>query len=586
MEIVPQTHHSQISLNDERSEMTATKRYRALPLCMLPMLVLTGMPAAAQEAADTSALNLILGNPIIALLAIVGLGLLIGKVTFYGMSLGSSGVIFVALAFGAWGFAIPENAGTFGLILFVYCVGISAGPTFFRSFVEQGADLAKLGVVLVIAGGSTTICLAYLGGIPADLATGIFAGSMTSTPALAAGMDALQNGARISIGYGIAYPFGVVGVVLFVQLLPRLLRINLEKEGRRLAAAGAKGRKIDRALIEVRNPSVFGKKINEAPFIKASRCQVPRILEEETAVPITPETVFQEGQYVLAVGDDDRLPDLIAFLGRRSNKRFFLDSERQHMRIVATSPIVLGKSLRELNLLNEFGVTISRVERNDVSFVPDANTIVRRADVLHSVGEAERLQAFADCAGHRARVVDETDLISLMVGLSAGIILGMVPIGLAGTQSFSLGMAGGPLLVGLILGHFGHVGTLRGHIPRAARKLMTEVGLVFFLAGAGTKAGAEFLTVLREYGIVLPLMAACVTAVPMIFGYFFARNVLKLNILQALGGTCGGMTSTPGLGVISERTDSKIPTVSYATAYPVALILMTLIAQLIVTILR
>ena len=554
------------------------RTFSILPLA----LACLSLPAWGADGNTQSALDLILSNHIIALFAIVGLGMLLGKISVFGLSLGNSGVIFVALAFGAWGYAIPSEAGTFGLLLFVYCVGITAGPVFFRAFVQQGSNLAKLSVLLVVAGGATTYLCAKLVGIPADLAAGVFAGSMTSTPALAAAMDALPEGSRVSIGYGIAYPFGVVGVVLFVQMLPRFLHVDLDEEGHRLSSQSKQRPDIERALIEVCNPSVFGRKVTDVPFIEAARCQVSRVLQGEEVRPITPDTAFEEGMCVLAVGDADRLPDLVDFLGKRSSRRYFMDVERQRMRVVATSREVVGKTLRELNLLNHFGVTISRIERRDIGFVPRADTVITRADVMLSVGEPESLQAFALFAGHRARVLDETDLISLMFGLVAGMIVGMIPIGLKGTQSFTLGFSGGPLLVGLVLGHFGHIGQIRGHIPRAARNLMTEIGLVFFLAGAGTKAGAQFLAVLREYGAALPLMGVAVTLAPMAVGYAFARYALKLNILQSLGGVCGGMTSTPGLGIITSKTDSDIPATSYATAYPVALILMTLLAQLLV----
>ncbi len=547
--------------------------------------LLLSFPADAQaETAAASPWELILGQPVIALFVIIGSGLLIGRIRIYGVSLGSSGVIFTAIAFGAMGYTIPDSIGAIGLVLFVYCVGITAGPTFFRAFVEQGADLAKLGVLLVTVGAGATVLFGWLTGAPLDLSVGIFAGAMTSTPALAAALDNIQS-PGVSIGYGIAYPFGVVGVVLFVQLLPRLLGKNLDEEARALGPPAGRAQDIRRVLVEVRNPALFGKKVCEATLLPNSRCQISRVLWDDTLVPLTPETQFEEGQCVLVVGESDRLPDIVDYLGRESDRHYHLDLERTRMKVVATSPDITGKTLRQLNVLNRFGVTVSRIIRNEVTLIPNADSTVQRTDVLHCVGEPEDLRKFAEFAGHRARVLDETDLISLNVGIIAGMILGMAPIALPGTGGFTLGMSGGPLLVGLVLGHFGHVGKIRGHIPRAARMLLTESGLVFFLASAGIKAGGQFFDVLSQYGVMLVVMGAAVTLAPMAVGYVFARRVLKLNLLQTLGGTCGSMTSTPGLGALSDKTDSEIPAISYATAYPVALILMTVFAKVIIKVL-
>ena len=566
---------------------------KKLLLCILFVALLWGIALLDASAAEPEAtshftkirslLHPALGNPIVALMLIVGLGLLLGRITVAGVSLGASGVIFVAIAFGAMHCEIPRTAGTFGLILFVYCIGITAGPNFFRAFVAQGADLAKLGAVIVVLGAATTSLFIWLADIPVDLAVGAFAGAMTSTPALAAAMDALNNTPTVSIGYGIAYPFGVIGVVLFVQVLPRLLRKNLDTEAQQSDSRVSKGCTVKRVLVEIMNPALAGKKVAESVLINNSRCQVPRVLVNERFVPITAETRFELGQCILLVGQDDRLPEVIEALGKQVQKTFNAGMETERRKVVVTSKNVVGKDLRELNLLHQFGVTISRIVRNDVTFVPHAETVIGRADILTVIGDPQGLEKFSSFAGHRARVLDETDLISLTFGVTAGILLGMLPIGIEGVGSFKLGSSGGPLLVGLLLGHFGKIGFVRGQIPRAARMLLSEVGLVFFLAGAGVKAGGRFFEVLQEQGPILLVAGAAITAIPMVVGYLLARKLFKLNLLESLGGVCGSMTSTPGLGAITNKTDSDIPVTSYATAYPVALILMTVCAQIIVS---
>ncbi len=377
--------------------------------------------------------NLLLDQPLIVLFALIATGLLLGSVKLKGISLGSSGVLFTALLAGHLGYSIPAGIGKLGLVLFVYCVGIGAGDRFFAALMREGAALTRLAILIVMLGATITWAGATLLDIPTGLATGIFAGALTSTPALAAateGMAALGGGNDVSIGYGIAYPFGVIGVVLFVQILPRILKINLDT----------------------------AEKQPTGPFA-------------------------------------NRPPD-------------------------PTEP---------------------------------------------------------DPTGQRIRKTDMTCLLSLSVGLTLGILLGSMPIGPA-----RIGLAGGPLIVALILGHFGKIGPVVGFIPRPTRMLLQELGLVFFLANAGVRGGGALVATLQEHGLALFALGGCVSALPLIAAWPIATRALKLNPLQALGGICGGMTSTPALGALTSKTDSQTPIISYVSAYPVALIFMILVSKLLI----
>jgi putative transport protein len=540
-------------------------------------------PAAKKE---RGAIRTLLENQLLALFAILGLGLALGAISFRGISLGSSGVLFIALIFGHYGLSIPNKIGTLGLILFVYGVGLGAGPGFFRAFVTQGKNLAKMGAILVGVGAVCTYVCARVFDIPCDLSVGIFAGSMTSTPALAAAIDMLKDsGPLASIGYGVAYPFGVVGVVLFVQLLPKIMGVDLDKLSTEITQQTSKSKMIMRVLVEITNPAVVGKHLVDLDFISRNSCQVVRVKKDQRMIPLTPDLILEAGEKVLVVGKEENLKLIVEFLGKRSDEPFFMDADRERRTVVVTSSAIVGRSLRGLDVLRKYGVSVSRIVRNDASFVPNADTIIQRADALTIVGEPENMERFSEEAGHRAKALEQTDLLSLAIGIVLGIILGTIPLGLGTGSSFALGMTGGPLFVALILGHFGRLGFLTGYMPRASRLFMTELGLVFFLMGAGVKAGGAFIEVVQTYGIKLFIMGVIVTSVPMIIGYPVARKLLKLNLLQTLGGTCGGMTSTPGLGAITAKTDSDIPVVSYATAYPVALILMTIFAQLVISLL-
>lgn len=526
-------------------------------------------------------LTSLLANKLFTLFTVITLGLALGRLHLAGLSLGSSGVIFVALAFGHWGHQLPANIGELGLVLFVYCVGLSAGPGFFRTFVHQGKTLALLSATLIAVGGATTWFLASVLSIPRDLTVGLFAGALTSTPALAVALEALPAGVQTAVGYGIAYPFGVVGLVLFVQLLPRLLRQDLDALARRLGSQQDTSGTIVHVLVEVMNPAVVGKQLDELEFLPAANVQVSRVLHGNRLVPLSANFTLAAGQHILVVGQASRLPAVINLFGKRSERTdYTLDTERERRQIIVSSKNVVGRSLAELKLRNVFGVTVSRIMRHGLEFVPTASDEIEYGDALSVVGEPDQLDRFAAFAGHRARSFDETDLISLGVGLLVGMLVGLVSIELSGYR-FSLGLAGGPLLVALVLGHFGRIGPVVGHLPRASHMLLLQTGSVFFLASAGVDAGGSLMSVIREYGVTLCGGALIVTFLPLALGYCIGRFGLKLNLLQIVGGVCGGMTSTPGLSAVTAQTDSDIPVVSYATAYPVALILMTVGTQVL-----
>jgi putative transport protein len=530
-------------------------------------------------------LHAILSDELLVLFLIVTVGLLVGRIKIAGLSLGSSATIFVALAFGQFGYGIPQGLGNLGLVLFIYSVGITAGPTFFRTFVRKGRSLIALAGVLILVAALSTYILAKLFELPTDLAVGLMAGSLTSTPGLAAAIEALPEGAHVAVAFGIAYPLGVIGAVVFVQLLPRLVGRNLDVLAKELQAEEEKGRRIVRVLVEVRNPAVVGKHLSDVIALAEANCQVSRVLVGDRLIPVSPDFTLEASQHVLVIGPEYQTPLIIDFLGKRSEKvGYIMDTESQRRRIVVTAKDVVGRSLKEMKLLADFGVTVTRIVRHDLEFVPRTGEIVEYGDILRAVGEPENLQRFAEYAGHRAETAHETDLISIGVGVIAGVLLGTVQIGL-GDRQFSLGLAGGPLFVALVLAHFGKIGPIVGYLPKASRILVQQIGLALFLSDAGTEAGGQLVATLEQQGATLGIVAGVLVLVPLISGYLFARHVLKLDLLTTLGGICGGMTSTPGLGAITAKTSSQIPVISYAAAYPVALILVTVVAQMLVALL-
>ena len=377
-----------------------------------------------------SFLKSVFTNELVIVFCIAALGYLLGSISIKGLNLGTSGILIVALVFGHFGLMVPGSLKNIGLICFVTAVGFIAGPGFFRNFKKSAISYVVLGIVIILSGAAACIGVMKLAGIETDLAVGMMSGALTSTPGLAAAIEATGSD-MASVGYGIAYPFGVVGVVLFVQLIPKILKIDVEKERERLAAATA------------------------------------------------PKDADASG------------------------------------------------AKKEYKLLDEFG-----------------------------------LMAFA-------------------VAAALGVLIGKIVIPLPGGAEFSLGTSGGPLLTGLVFGHFAHVGPISISVPKKTLSVVREVGLALFLMGAGTEAGQGFLAVLAEQGVALFLWGAVMTLTPMVIGYILAVYVFKIDVLSALGSICGGMTSTPALGTLMAVTKTEAVAAAYAATYPLALIMVVLSCQFI-----
>ncbi|WP_309400358.1 aspartate:alanine exchanger family transporter [Cerasicoccus maritimus] len=529
----------------------------------------------------SSIIDSLLGNPLMTLFALIGLGLILGSIQIKGITLGSSGVIFIALLAGHFGGTIPAGVGQIGLTLFVYCVGIGAGSRFFGALKREGSQLAKLALIVVGVGALTTWGLAKYFDISAAMAVGAFAGAMTSTPALAAGSEAAGSlETDVVVGYGIAYPFGVIGVVLFVQLIPKLLRLKIEEDSAEIKGASAV--QIERRLVEVLNQNLYGKRLAECSLSDLKGCQVSRVWRHNRLEPVRYEDVYAEGQLLLLVGDIKAVNIATELIGKTSDQSIVLDADNERQQMVVVKQDLVGQTMAQVDPLRQHGVTITRICRMDFTFVPDPNTRLEKGDILTVVGARDRLTNFAQTLGHHSQAVSETSIVSMAIGLTLGVALGRMSIPLPWGDTFSLGLAGGPLMVALLLGHFGRVGGIVGYIPRPTRMMLQEMGLVFFLADAGIKGGAFMGDAIQNEGAKIFLVGALISIVPMVVGYLTARKAMKLTLAQSLGGICGGMTSTPALGAIVSKTHQQAPIVSYATVYPVAVIMMALLAKFLI----
>lgn len=527
----------------------------------------------------------LLHTPVFVLFAVLSLGLALGRLSFKGISMGSSGVLFAALLAGHFHLQIPQGVTELGTALFVYCVGLGVGNRFFASLRSRGSKLVLLSLLVVgAAWGITLLCCRFLG-ISTSIGVGLFAGACTSTPGLAAAAEALQSAGQdtgaVNIGYGVAYPFGVVGIVLFVQLLPRLLKRSLDEAD---PAAAHDPQQIIARVVEVNNPSLSGQRIMEAVTSGMIHCRITRLLRQDRLVPLPTEAAFDMGAQILMVGTREQMVRDSRLIGNvEEGNADALRSADERAEVIVLDKGMSNRTLHELDTPGRFGVIVSRVSRLGVTFIPTEETEILRNDVLTVVGLPENIAAFRRCCRHRSSAIGATDILSLAAGVMLGIAVGQISIG-GGPDSagFSLGMAGGPLVVALVLGHFGHIGPIAGYMPRQARVLLTELALMLFLAGAGIKGGATLVETLQAHGLTMFAAGVAITALPPALGYVFARRVLRLSLAESLGGICGSMTSTPALGAITVKTDQQTPVIAYATAYPAALILMAVLAKWLV----
>ena len=527
------------------------------------------------------------GGEELVLFGILLIGCLLGKLKLAGFQLGSAGIIFTALTAGHYGWTIPQGVGTLGMVLFVFCLGVGAGPGFFRTLGSQGMSLVCLAAAMISAAAVAAWGMARVASLPGDLATGLFAGALTSTPALATVSDFLPPDSQLTVGFGIAYPLGTLLVILFVQAYPRLFPDPRDHRTTSLVTGNeGESSRIVRRFVKVLNPGLVGKSLEGIPLLDESNCQVSRVLVGDIYCPIPSGFTLQLNQQLLLVGEEHDTRALIDMFGQEIEAlpQSLHIGEQQRRRVVVTARDMVGKSLKQLQLRTRLGVTISRIRRHDVEFVPDAREELHPGDAVTAIGEPEALDRFMVQAGHRERSYHETDLVSLFTGLVVGLLLGSLEFRFNG-EGFSLGKAGGPLIVGLLLGHFGRIGPITGHYPAAVRLLLTELGLALFLADSGVQAGREFLPVLQQHGLFLLLAGVVITAVPLLTGWLVGQRFLKLPRQPLLGGICGAMTSTPGLGALMMGDDANTAVRSYASIYPLALILMSVLTPMLLAVL-
>ncbi|WP_166386195.1 MULTISPECIES: aspartate:alanine exchanger family transporter [unclassified Polaribacter] len=519
------------------------------------------------------------------LFLVIGLGIALGNIRIKGISFDTSAVIFVAIFFGylynlnGITFNIPPIIQSVGLVLFIYTIGMQAGPSFFSSFKEQGAKLILLAGITVITGGITAVSISYIYDVDMNMMSGLLTGALTSTPGLAASIEASQS-PLASIGYGIAYPFGVLGVILFVKLGPTLFRVNIKKEEKDFEEKSKSNTPmvINKNLI-ISNENVNGKTINELRIRFMTKANISRIMKPNQ-LPTSPtkDTILETGDIIKAVGTVNALQRIEVLLGKVTDIKIPRSGTYEVKWYVVSNDTVVNKTIEELNLLENYSATITRIRRASIDLAPHPSTQIKYGDKILVSCSKGNVSVVTELFGDSLKRIGETSFLPVAFGIVIGILVGAIAIPLGGI-GLKLGLTGGVLLSSIFLSWKGKFATVIWNLSGPANQILRQFGLLLFLTPVGLKAGQSLISAIEKHGFILFLYGALITLIPMITVVLVGRFILKINFLSILGALTGGMTSTPGLSATDSMTESDAPQIAYAAVYPFSLVLIIIVAE-------
>ncbi|OQY79947.1 MAG: transporter [Chloroflexi bacterium UTCFX4] len=538
-------------------------------------------------------------NPLLLLFLIAALSYPLGRLKIFGVSLGVAAVLFVGLAVGALdpNLKLPEIVYNLGLVVFVYTIGLSSGPGFFASFRGRGVRDNLLVVALLLLVAATVYFFARAFGVSNTVAAGLFTGALTNTPALAAALEFLKGSvppaqldavlAEPVLGYSIAYPMGILGVMVVMVLFTRVWRVNYVEDALRVRDAQTSQQLVTRTL-RITRPEIAGQTIQRLMQTHAWEVVFGRWKHAQRTVLATAQTELQLDDLVSVVGAPEQVERVRAALGEFSAEALELDrTEMDYRRIFVSNPQVVGVRLRDLNLPQQFGALITRVRRGDVEFLARDDTTLDLGDRVRVVTRRENMGAVSHFFGDSFKALGEIDVLSFSLGLALGILVGQIPIPLPGGIAFKLGTAGGPLVVALLLGTLERSGPIVWTLPFNANLTLRQIGLILFLAGVGTRAGYAFVSTLAQGdGLLLFGAGAALTMGAVAMMMFIGYRVLKIPMNLLLGMVAGMQTNPALLGFATQETENDLPNLGYATVYPMATILKIILAQALIIFLR
>ncbi len=531
---------------------------------------------------------------LLSLISAIGLGL--GKIRIIGISLGVTFVFFVGILAGHLGFSIDRQmlnyVESFGLVLFVYALGLQVGPGFFSSFRKGGVSLNMLAVGVVLLGTLLTVGASLLTGVSLPNMVGILCGATTNTPALGAAQQTLKQIGMESntpaLSCAVAYPLGVVGVILAILLIRKCLVRKEDLEEKK----DKDENQTYVAAFQVHNPGIFDKNIKEIAQISHIRFVISRLWRNGVVSIPTSDTVLREGDRLLVITSEKNVSRLTVLFGEQEDKNWnsedidwnAIDSQLVSQRIVVTRPELNGKKLGALRLRNHYGINISRVYRSGVELLATPDLVLQMGDRLTVIGEAASVHNVEKVLGNAIKSLKEPNLISVFIGIVLGLALGAVPLAIPGFSTpLRLGLAGGAIVVGILIGTFGPRMHMITYVTQSANLMLRAMGLALYLACLGLDAGAHFFeTVFRPEGLGWIGLGFTITMVPVLIIGFVAFKLMKYDFGTVSGMLCGSMANPMALSYANDTIAGDEPSVAYATVYPLSMFLRVIIAQLLI----
>ncbi|EIV6851200.1 putative transporter [Klebsiella aerogenes] len=536
---------------------------------------------------------------VLALVAVVGLW--IGNVKIRGVGFGIGGVLFGGIIVGHF----VDQAGItlsspmlhfiqeFGLILFVYTIGIQVGPGFFASLRVSGLKLNLFAILIVVLGGLVTAILHKLFSIPLPVVLGIFSGAVTNTPALGAGQQILRDLGlpfdvvdQMGMSYAMAYPFGICGILLTMWLVRLFFRINVEKEAQQFNESSGNGHAhLHTINVRVENPNLNNMAIQDVPMLNSDKIICSRLKRDELLMVPAPGTLIQHGDLLHLVGRPEDLHNAQLVIGKEvATSLSTRGTDLKVERVVVTNEKVLGKKIRDLHFKQRYDVVISRLNRAGVELVASSHASLQFGDILNLVGRPQAIDAVTNELGNAQQKLQQVQMLPVFIGIGLGVLLGSIPLFIPGfPAALKLGLAGGPLIMALILGRIGSIGKLYWFMPPSANLALRELGIVLFLAVVGLKSGGNFVdTLLHGEGLSWIAYGIFITAIPLLTVGILARIMAKMNYLTLCGMLAGSMTDPPALAFANNlHATSGAAALSYATVYPLVMFLRIITPQLL-----
>ncbi len=544
-------------------------------------------------------IDLLTANPLLLLFVTCALGYAVGRIRVKGASLGVAAVLFVGLVIGSFSpdLKVPDFAFTFGLAVFVYTIGLSSGAGFFSSFNRKGIrdNLFVTGMLLV--GAVLVYVAATLFALKSTIASGLFAGSLTNTPALAGVLELIHQQAPADtveallnepvVGYSVAYPMGVLGPILAITAMRAIYRIDYLKEAERLKDLSLVQKTISNLTVRVGNPAVVGWALRDLHRGRKLRVVVSRIEHDGVVSVADGDTTLAVGDRVVVVGRPDDVAEACEVLGRADPDRLDVDRSTYDVRrIFVSRKELVGRRIRDLELPERYGAIITRVRRGDVDVMATGDTVLELGDRVRVVAERDRMGEVGKLFGDSYKVLSEIDLLSFGLGMSLGLLVGLIPIPLPGGVTFTLGSAGGPLLVGLVLGAIRRTGPLVWTIPYNANLTLRQIGLILFLAAVGLKSGYTFVsTFASSGGVTILLVGAVISVVVPVLTIVVGYKVLRIPFGMLTGVVSALHTQPAVLGFAAEQSRDESPNIGWSLVYPISMISKIILAQVIFTLL-